>query len=287
MPAGRRKNKKKLQRYSKMEFITAKHSMPAGDLLALLPAFKKLWKETGKRVVVYQRVNLAYGDLYGAYVGATYSVKDENQVPVTMNTVVFNALRPFMLCQPYIQNFLEWKGEPADYDMDDLRRQDTTMPYGSINRWPFYLWPEMTCDLSQPWLRDHAISFHNLKDKILINRTERYNNMLISYHFLKSYEANVLFLGLPNEYDVFCKQFNLNIQKLEVKNFVDISIAIKSCKLYIGNQSACFQIAEGHKTPRLLEVCKQIPNVIGNGPNFYDCLNQCSLEYYVNILYNK
>lgn len=260
--------------------------MPAGDLLSLLPSFKQLFESIGKKVIVYQRVNLAYGDMMGAYIGATYSIKDEKNVPVTMNRIVFDALRPFLLYQVYIEDFKEWKGEQTMYDMDDLRRRDTTMPYGSINRWPFYLWPEMSCDLSKPWLRGHLVTFGNLYGKILINRTERYTNMLISYHFLKCYRENVIFLGLPDEHEVFCKQFDLDLPLLKVDNFVEISMAITACKLFIGNQSACFQIAEGHKTPRLLEACKQIPNVIGSGENFYDFLNQQSLENLVDKICN-
>jgi len=126
--------------------------MPAGDLLSLMPSFKQLYENTGKKIIVYQRVNLAYGDMMGAYIGATYSIKDENSVPVTMNRAVFEALGPLLLLQDYIEGFCEWKGEPVNYDMDLLRQIDTTMPYGNIGRWPMYLWPEMSCDLSKPWL---------------------------------------------------------------------------------------------------------------------------------------
>lgn len=261
--------------------------MPCGDLLSILPGLKKVWKETGKKWIIYQRVNLEYGEMYGAYLGAKYSIKNDNAVPVTMNNAVFEALIQLLVNQEYIQWFQKWDGQSVDYDADLLRQIDTTMPYGNINRWSSYLWPEMATDLSKPWLSNMAVIDKSAEGKILINRTERYNNMLISYHFLKKYGDNVLFVGLPEEHTLFCQQNGLKIERLECKDFFEISFAMKACKLFIGNQSACFQIAEGLKIPRVLEVCKQLPNVIGSGPGFYDFLNQRSLEYYVDKLYNS
>jgi hypothetical protein len=270
-----------------MEFLTLKHSMPAGDLLSILPGLRQVWKDTGKKWIIFQRVNLEYGDMFEAYPGVTYSIKKDN-IPVTMNRGIFDALKPLLLAQPYIKDVFEWDGENCDYDMDLLRQMDTTMPFGSINRWPSYIWPEMACDLSERWLLRNVHLFDGLSDKIIINRTERYTNMLISYRFLKDYEDKLVFMGLPHEYKLFCKQFGLNMPIFpERQNFNDISVSIQSCKLYIGNQSACFQIAEGHKVNRILETCRQIPNVIGSGPGFYDFLHQDKLEYFVNKLYNE
>lgn len=275
--------------FEPMEFLTLKHSMPAGDLLSLLPGLKNIWEDTGKRWIIYQRVNLEYGDLYGAYIGAKYSIKNENDTPVTMNKAVFEALTPLLQYQDYIEEFNEWKGEHVDYDMDLLRQMDTTMPYGSISRWPWYIWPEMACDLSVPSLDVSSAFFTDipLHEYILVNRTERYNNMLISYAFLNKYKGRVLFIGLPNEHEIFCKQNGIEIPLFNVSNFFDLGVALNNCKLFIGNQSMAFQIAEHLKIPRILEVCKQLPNVIGSGPGFYDFLNQRSLEYCVNKLYNE
>lgn len=269
-----------------MEFLTLKHSMPCGDLLASLPGLKKVWEDTGKKWIIYQRVDLQYGDMYGAYSGAVYSIKNEAGVPVTMNKATFEALKPLLLYQEYIEDFREWSGEQVDYDFDLLRQMDTTMPYGSINRWPWYVWPEMASDLSKPWLDvdKRARTFNSF---ILVNRTERYNNMLISYSFLRKYKDRVFFVGLPDEHIKFNQQHNLNIGAVDAMNLEDVAEVMKNCRLFIGNQSACFQIAEGLKIPRLLECCKQIPNVIGSGPGFYDFINQRSLEYYVDKLYNS
>lgn len=269
-----------------MSFVSIKHSMPAGDLLSVLPGLKQVSEDTRRKWIIHQRVNLSYGSS-AAYPGAIYSVRDENGTPVTMNDSVFYALRPLLLAQEYIEDFVVWDGGETTFDLDMLREQDSTMPYGSINRWLFYLWPDTATDLSKEWLR---IPYHidqRVVGKIIINRTERYNNMLISYQFLKKYGDNVVFVGLQKEYEVFCKQHKLDIPRLEVNDFLQIAIALYNCKLYIGSQSSIFQVAEGLKVPRILEVCQSIPNVIGSGPGFYDFLKQKNLEYYVEKLFNQ
>ena len=265
--------------------------MPAGDLLSILPGLKHLYDRTGRKSVIYQRINLGYGDMYGAYPGAVYSIKNDEGVPVTMNKATFDALSPLLCYQDYIHDFRIWDGEQVDYDFDMLRQFDSTMPYGSINRWGWYLWPEMACDLS---LKSIDVSHpqaltdrDSLRDKMIINRTERYNNMLISYTFLKKYNDKVLFVGLPTEHQVFCKQHGIDVPLYSVNNFFDLAVIMNNCKLFIGNQSMAFQIAEHLKVPRILECCKQIPNVIGSGPGFYDFINQRSLEYYCDKLYNS
>lgn len=260
--------------------------MPGGDLLSLLPSMRQLYNSTGQKAIIHQRVNLKYGDMFGAYPNAAYSIKNEESVPVTLNRAVFEALKPLLLNQDYIENFIEWDGQQTDYDFDMLRQYDTTMPYGSINHWAAYIWPEMNCDLSDGWIKHPNVKCLQPK-RILINRTERYNNMLISYNFLRKYNGFVHFIGLPHEHELFCKQNNLDIPHLQFDNFLQMSDAMYNSTVFIGSQSMAFQIAEGLKIPRILEVCKQMPNVIGSGPGFYDFLNQYSLEYYTDLLFNK
>lgn len=270
-----------------MAGFSVRHSMPAGDLLALLPGLKQVCRDNNTSVVIYQRVNLPYGDMTGAYAGASYSIKNESNVPVTMNTQLFDALFPLLIYQDYIADFISWDGETVNFDFDVLRMQDTTMPYGSLNRHAMYIFPDMATDLSKKWLTIPDEKDHRAVGKILINRTARYNNMLVSYNFLREYADNVLFVGLPEEHKAFCEQNNLNIKHLKLKDYLEIAIALQSCKFYIGGQSSIWQVAEGLKINRVLEVCKPIPNVIGSGPGFYDFLNQHALQYYVSKLFNE
>lgn len=269
-----------------MKIISLLHSFPAGDLLSILPGLKQVAKDNDCKWVIYQRVNQPYG-MHGAYLGAKYSILDEWGEPVMMNYQLFDALRPLLLAQDYICDFKEWCGQHIDFNFDLIRENPTTMPGGCINRWPMYIWPDMATDLSLPWIDIPYKIDQRVIGKILINRTERYNNILISYNFLKQYGDNVMFLGLPNEHEIFCKQNKLDIPRLEAGGYLEIATALYNCKLYIGGQSSIFQVAEAMKVPRVLEVCNSIPNVIGSGPGFYDFLTQKSLEYYVDRLFNQ
>lgn len=268
-----------------MKIVSLLHSFPAGDILSILPGLKQVSQDNDCKWIIYQRVNQPYAN-GEAYTAAKHSIFNEEGEPVMMNRSVFNALRPLLLEQSYIADFVEWDGQQVDFNFDALREGTTTIPVGSINRWPFYIWPDMVTDLSKTWLEVPNKVDDRVVGKILINRTERYNNILITYNFLKKYGDKVMFVGLPNEQEVFCKQNKLDIQRLEVDNYLQIAIALKSCKLYIGGQSSIFQVAEAIKIPRVLEVCNSIPNVIGSGPGFYDFLTQKALEYYVDRLYN-
>lgn len=269
-----------------MKLVTLLHTFPAGDLLSLLPGLRQVSKDNDCKWIIYQRVNQPYG-VHGAYLNAKYSIFDEAGEPVMMNMEVFKALRPLLLAQDYIEDFREWDGQPVDFNFDLLREGTTTMPGGCINRWPMYIWPDMATDLSKESITIPYKIDQRVIGKILINRTERYNNTLISYNFLKQYRNKVMFVGLPNEHEVFCKQNKLDIPRLEAADYLEIATALYNCKVYIGGQSSIFQVAESLKIPRILEVCNSIPNVIGSGPGFYDFLTQKCLEYYVDRLFNQ
>lgn len=269
-----------------MKLSTILHSFPAGDLLANLPGLRQVSKDNDWKWVIYQRINQSYG-VHGAYINAKYSIFDEQGEAVMMNQQVFNALRPLLMAQDYIEDFREWEGEPTDFNLDSIREGTTTMPGGQINRWPMYIWPDMATDLSKSWLNIPDNIDQRVTGKILVNRTERYNNHLVSYNFLKQYGDKVMFVGLPNEHEVFCKQNKLDIQRLDAADYLEIATALSSCKVYLGGQSSIFQVAEGLKIPRILEVCNSIPNVIGSGPGFYDFLTQRALQYYVEKLFNQ
>jgi hypothetical protein len=119
--------------------------------------------------------------------------------------------------------------------------------------------------------------------QILCNRTSRYRNEAIHYGFLQHQPLKVYFAGTMEEY----AEFQSHVPKavyLPIKNFLELAIYISSAKVFIGNQSFCFSLAEAMKTPRVLEVCSFAPNVIPSGPNGYDFYTQEAAEWLVNDL---
>lgn len=236
----------------------------------------------------------------------------ENTVSLTHATM--EMIKPLLLSQPYIagvESFEEvypekyrawvqafsqdnsyehagrWYSANPDnpVDLDKVNLFPVGAPYGNIFRWPFFIWPDMACDLSTPWIEVPKVPF--LKDTILINRTLRCQNESISYAFLKEYQDRLIFVGLDSEFDAFQLHSKIfTIQHFKATDFLQLATWINSCKVFIGNQSLCFSLAEALKVPRILETCDYLPNVIPQGKDGYDFIFQWNLEWFTNHLAN-
>jgi len=262
------------------KFIKFKTSSPSGDLISFLPGIKQMCNDIGAKAIIYQRL-----DMVGiSYDGAMHPYENRDKMPVCFNEYTFNMMKSLLITQPYIENFFIYSGEEVDIDLDKTRMENfTNQPKGSLNRWAFYVFPQMATDLSKKWLDVNAIK----NDNIIINFTKRHRNYFMNYYFLKQFENKIMFAGLKNEHEDFCKEWKLNIPLLEVEDFLELSSLIAGCKFFMGNQSFCFQLAEALKVPRILELFPLIPNVIPVGENAYDGYHQQSIEFYFNKLYNQ
>ena len=80
------------------------------------------------------------------------------------------------------------------------------------------------------------------------------------------------------------RQAGPGVVYLSFRNHLDMATAIASCKLFIGNQSSCFAIAQGLDVPRVLEVCPVCCNVPIHGRNGYDVISQPLFEGWVKHL---
>lgn len=256
------------------------HSGNAGDTLASLPAIREFYRSTGKKPILYLRkgVKAFY------YEGAVHPVKDEAGDSVMLNDSMISMLMPLLKEQDFLEDVKVWDGEKIDVDLDNIRETNVGMPAFSINRWYFYVFPDLACDLTKEWMRVPDSEKDLANGKIIISRTERYNNQNIDYSFLKPYEEDLIFSGTMREYNNFCMRFDLNIRKLNITNFLELAQAIKQSKFHISNQTMAFQISEGLRHPRILEICTYAPNVIIFGENAYDFIAQQGLEYYFHKL---
>ncbi len=263
---------------------TARHSGNIGDVFASFPALREFTRKTGKKIILY----LVLDQKAHYYKDAVHPIKNDNGEDVMLNKRMFDFSKSFILNQSFIEDVREWEGEFVDINLDIIRETFVGMPNSSINRWYFYIYPDLACDLSMVWM--NAPSFPSVdfaKNKIIINRTERYTNPTINYRFLKDYEGSILFSGVERERNIFCEQYNLNIPMLEASSFLEVAQAILQSKFFIGNQSSAFQIAEGLKHPRILETCYFATNVTPIGNDAFDFFGQAGLEYYVKYLFNK
>lgn len=259
--------------------IAMKTSSPCGDVLSFLAGIRQMYKETGKKGILYQRL----GMIGGGYPDSIHPYQNESGEPICMTKEVFDRLRPLLLSQEYIEDYVVYDGQEVFFDFDIIRLNVFTgQPKSSLNRWFNHAFPQMASDLSESWV---DIPYEE-NGKVLVNFTQRYRNHIISYAFLKKYKDKIVFAGLKNERDLFCEQHGLDIPLLEVKDFLELAKFIKGSKFFMSNASMGFQIAEATKTPRILETFPMMPNVIPIGKHAYDFYSQDEVQYYFDKLLN-
>lgn len=257
------------------------HSGNSGDTISSLPAIREFYRKTGNKPILYLRrgVKAFY------YEGAVHPVKDQEGNAVMLNESMIKMLIPLLKEQPFLEDVREWMDEEIMCDLDQIRETFVGMPNGSINRWYFYVYPDLACNLSKEWLTVPDAEKDFAKGKIIITRTERYTNPNIDYSFLKPYEDELVFSGTMREYNVFCMNYDLNIRKLTITNFLELAQAIKQSRFHLTNQTLANQISQGLFHPSILELCSFAPNCIPIGEDRYDFFAQVGLEYYFHKLY--
>jgi hypothetical protein len=186
---------------------------------------------------------------------------------------------PLLLSQPGFQKCEPLKEQKIHYDLSVFRQFPFDYRMGSIARW-YFLTFGITADLGRPWLSVQPDS--SFSDAVVIARSSRYHSPGISYSFLQKY-PRLIFVGVPDEFAEMKKQLP-SLQYQPVKHFLELASVIAGSRLFIGNQSFPFSLAEALKVKRVLEVYHQCPNVIPEGGNAYDFCYQPQFEKIVNDL---
>lgn len=264
------------------EFTSFLHSGSIGDVHASIPAMREYHRVNGSRIILYLQK-----DLRSDYHGFTHPTRDVDGNKCLLNEQVINMMIPLYKAQSFIEDCKVWNGELISIDLNEIRRQYAGMPNFPIQRWYFYIYPDLSCDLSGVWIEVPDSDKDLAKDKIIITRTERYQNQFRSYSFLKPFENEILFCGTNKEYNLFNMDFDLNVGRLEINDFLELAQALKQCKFHMSNQTQAFQLSEGIKIPRIVELYQDAPNVIPIGKDAYDFFTQNALEYYFHKLYGK
>lgn len=268
-----------------MNFTPYLHNCNCGDLVGALAGIRQIYRNDGKKAVIYQEI-----DVPGQYYpGAVHSVKDENGIQVTMNRKMFDMIGPLLLAQNYIEDFQVYTDQKLYIPLTIIRgKLNVNIPYGALPGWTMLAFPDMACDLSEPWVIVPPGDAPFYADYILVNRTQRYTNDRIDYRFLKKYESDMIFTGTETEHQKFCKDHGLDFPRLVVDNFLELAQSMLNCRFFFGNQSFPWNLANAMGIPRILEMCSFAPNCQPNiGKHNYGFLHQKGAEYYFDLLYNK
>jgi hypothetical protein len=136
-------------------------------------------------------------------------------------------------------------------------------------------------DFSIPWI--DSIDPLHISD-IIISRTLRYHDKEeIDWTLLRDFSDKCVFVGHRYEHDYFIKKYKIDINFYMVKDALELAQIIAGSKLFVGNQSCAFSIAEALKVPRCLEVCDYYNNCQPSGNNGYTYLNVDLIKKYLNL----
>ena len=236
---------------------TFKHSGCAGDIIYSLPAV----------------CGLGGGHLYlNTKMPSTY--RAEHRHPdgkVMLGERTAALLRPLLECQPYVTSTSIHDGEEFDHDLDRFRSSGLRYDRVSLADHYLHLFRDADVDISRPWL--HVEPNRSYADAVIVNRTHRYRNLPSeSYSALSSF-GRLVFIGLDDEYDDMA-QVLPGIERYVPENFLEAARAIAACKLYVGNQSLMYAMAEGLKVRRVLEAYPKAPNCMPIGGQGRQCFFQ-------------
>lgn len=125
----------------------------------------------------------------------------------------------------------------------------------------------------EPWLR--VSNPVVVPDRpIVINYTERYNNMKVNlWGFIEKYHGQLVFVGTPEEYErfrLYCLPIK-GIPHYPTPNLLELARVIAGSKFFVGNQSCPLAIAQGLGKRALVEkvegYCRHA--VVNNGQSIY------------------
>lgn len=189
-----------------------------------------------------------------------------------MTPEVADKIASLLRHQPYIKDVkFGAPSAPVDYDLDDFRIFWRTKPkFGkSICDWHLECFGMDVNSKDAPWITVDCVTEVPGKP-VVVNRTPRYQNPAFPWKKVaEKYRDKACFVGTGDEYERFCKDHKWNLPHVQTKNFLELARVIAGCKLFIGNQSSPYAIAEGLKKKAVLEVWDTDPNCIFDRPNVY------------------
>jgi hypothetical protein len=206
-----------------------------------------------------------------------------NGLEVLMTPAAFGFLVPLLELQPYINRVLFAPDAqiPADaLRLDPYRYvQGMNLGAGNLANYPGTVYG-IALDVSEAWLSTRPVK---PSWPVTVAMSKRYRNASIDYSFLARVDG-VHFVGLPEEYEDFKERNRLpGLIYEKCASAVELAEAIRSARVFIGNQSMPFAVAEGLKVNRALEVCELAPNVVPTGAGGGTFIYQAGL---INLLRN-
>jgi len=212
---------------------------------------------------------------------------------VMVNSSLYDYIEPLLSRQIYLNRILHVPtlAIPRDAtDLDQFKTSGLNLKAGLIYGWyrkafgvPFPLeapWISVDCSVEDAEIaEDTEIS-------VLVGRTTRFCNTRINYRILDQIKG-VGFVGLEYEYEDFIARYSLkNVRHIKVKNALELAILMCRAKIFVGNQSSNFAIAEGLKVTRALEAFEPVPVATPVGGVCFEYINTKFLVSFLSNVLN-
>lgn len=189
--------------------------------------------------------------------GGQLVVTDHNTTPqLMMEGFKFESIKPLVERQWYVKSVVfEKNPENIDYNACGFRR---FWGKGSIIEMQA-MELNVTPNIEQ-WL--WVSQDERTKNKIVCCRSNRYRNNKFPWKDIVDVcRDDIVFIGVHDEYGDFVRDFGV-VERIIVKNCLEIAQLIAGSRLFIGNQSSPFWIAAGMHHPCIQETCIDVPDSI-------------------------
>ena len=259
--------------------IQFKHSGQLGDIVYSLPAMKNLANKYGdKSFDLYIANDKVANHAPGVnHIGGNYMV----------SFAMYEFLEPLLATQKYISSvhYISEAEIPASaVDFDIVRNGSINLSAGNIKDY-YYKAFGLLSDSPKVWLEIQQ-NERKYEYDIVIGRSTRYLNISIDYTLLNYLDLKICFIGTPYEFKIFSQTYpSLRISHLAANSALDTARAIQRAKLFIGNQSLFFSIAEALQVDRILEVFEPVPNVVPSGGRFGEYITNRGLCFLLEAFF--
>nr|WP_315463935.1 hypothetical protein [uncultured Rhodoferax sp.] len=232
-----------------------KHSGRLGDIVYALPLIQQMSLEAGKPAELF-----IPSDTPSRLGGDVFHPGGDRMVSAGL----FAFIEPLLAVQPYVEkvHYVPAAQVPAKHiDLDQFKSAGINLKAGLIQGWYRKAFG-VAFPLEKSWISlppELDSTAFEPKFDVLMGRTTRFCNTSINYSLLDQLDR-VGFIGLPFEYEDFVKRQGLkHLEYVPVTDALDLVRKMQSCRVYVGNQSVNFSLAEACKVPRALEVFEPAP----------------------------
>lgn len=227
-----------------MSFTISSHG-DAGDLVQILPIAKSLGS-------------------------AAILVSDSPMCKPITRPDRFNALKPLMESQSYVDRFDIWRGEHITHDVAPWRTGG--VPYG-INLADLHAnWVKVPINHNIPWMTVEPDP--DFTGCIVVNRSTRHRSMLANWRpILEHYQPDIVFLGLREEYQQLVNETGVQMRYHPTSDLLQCARIIEASRAFLGNQSCLLNIAIATGKKYLCEASLSSADCIYKRPGSYYMLD--------------